>query len=69
MEPIKIDLKPYIENPDLCITEEVLESLKREYQVYQDLIEKRPEFFLYLQEIEEDIKDVETRLKRKEKTN
>lgn len=69
MEPIKIDLKPYIENPDLCITEEVLESLKRKYQVYQDLIEKRPEFFLYLQEIEEDIKDVETRLKRKEKTN
>lgn len=69
MQPIKIDLKPYIENPDLCITEDVLKSLKQEYQVYQDLIEKRPEFFLYLQEIEDDIKDVETRLKRKEKTN
>ncbi len=69
MEPIKIDLKPYIEDPDLCVTEDVLKSLKYEYQVYQDLVKKRPEFFPYLREIEDDIKDVETRLKRKEKTN
>ena len=59
----KIDLRPYIKNPSLYITDSLLASLEEELRIYTNLAKTRPEYKKYISEIEKDIKDVKKWIK------
>lgn len=61
----KIDLRPYISNPSLYISQRLLLSLKKEHRMYRDIAKKRPEFKKFVYEIENDIKQVKKELAKK----
>lgn len=52
----KIDLRPYIKDPSLFITENLLESLKEELKIYESVSRSRPEYLKYVQEIKKELK-------------
>lgn len=61
----KIDFRPYINNPDLCISRRLLASLKKELRMYRRIVKTRPEYQKYIPEIEREIEDVKMKLKKK----
>lgn len=69
MPIVRIDLKPYIENPNLYITERLLASLENELRIYTDIVKTHPEYQKFIPEIKKDIEDVKMKLKKKEQTN
>jgi len=63
MPIVKIDLKPYIENPHLYITERLLASLENELRIYtDDIVKTHPEYQKFIPEIKKDIEDVKREL-------
>ena len=65
--PIKrLNLNPYIENPDLYITRNLLNSLDEELKAYKDIAEVRPDFQPFVYEIVRDIEQVRKELDAKE---
>lgn len=62
MPIVRIDLKPYIENPHLYITERLLASLKNELRIYTDIVKTHPEYQKFISEIKKDIEDVKREL-------
>ena len=62
MPIVKIDLKPYIENPHLYITERLLASLENELRIYTDIVKTHPEYQKFIAEIKKDIEDVKREL-------
>ena len=65
MSIVKIDLKPYIENPHLYITERLLASLENELRIYTDIVKTHPEYQKFIPEIKKDIEDVKRELDSK----
>lgn len=62
----KIDLNPYIEDPSLYITRDLLTSLEEELRIYKDIAENRPEYKPVVYEIVKDIEQVRKELDNKE---
>ena len=62
----KIDLNPYIKDPSLYITKNLLTSLEDELRIYKDIAEKRPEYKPFVYEIVKDIEQVRKELDNKE---
>ena len=67
MPILRIDLRPYIENPHLYITERLLASLDNELRIYTDIVKTHPEYQKYIPEIKKDIEDVKRELDKKER--
>ena len=62
----RIDLRPYINNPSLYISEDLLVSLKKELRLYHDIVRMHPEYKRFISEIEKDIAYVKKELEKKE---
>ena len=62
----RIDLRPYINNPSLYISGDLLASLKQELRLYHDIARMHPEYKRFIPEIEKDIAYVKKELKKKE---
>lgn len=58
----RIDLRPYINNPSLYISEDLLTSLKKELRLYHDIARMHPEYKIFISEIEKDIAYVKKRI-------
>ena len=67
MSLVRIDLRPYIENPHLYITERLLASLENELRIFTDIVKTHPEYQEYIPEIKRDIEDVKRELDKKGK--
>lgn len=62
----RIDLRPYINNPSLYISGDLLASLKKELHLYHDIARMQPEYKRFIPEIEKDIAYVKKELEKKE---
>ena len=67
--PTKLDLRPYIQNPHLYITEGLLTSLKNELCFYTDLAKTRLEYQRFIPEIKQEIQEVKAALKIRKRRN
>ena len=60
----KIDLRPYIENPHLYITERLLTSLENELRIFTDIVKTHPEYQKFIPEIKKEIEEVKKELNK-----
>ena len=60
----KIDLRPYIKNSNLYITEGLLASLKNELCIYTDIAKTHPEYKRFVHEIKKEIQEVKAALEK-----
>ena len=60
----RINLRPYINNPSLYISGDLLASLKKELRLYHDIARMHPEYKRFIPEIEKDIAYVKKELKK-----
>ena len=60
----RIDLRPYINNPILYISENLLASLKKELRLYHDIVKTHPEYQKFIPEIKKEIEQVKKELNK-----
>ena len=60
----RIDLRSYINNPSLYISEDLLASLKKELSLYHDIARMHPEYQKFIPEIKKEIEQVKKELNK-----